>query len=91
MSWGLPELSGEQSYDSYFCNIVAGNDQPVTFVAAAGDAAHHVLYPSASPCVIAVGGTTLTLAQVAPLANPLQLNYGAEIGWSHTGGGSQRV
>ena len=87
MSWGYPDFSGEQQYDRYFCNIVAGNGQPVTFLAAAGDAAHHVLYPSASPCVIAVGGTTLTLAEAAPLANPLQLNYGAEIGWSHTGGG----
>jgi subtilase family serine protease len=87
MSWGTPEVSGEQSYDSYFCNIVTGNGQPVTFVAASGDAPHHVLYPSASPCVIAVGGTILTLAQAAPLANPLELNYGAEIGWDHTGGG----
>ena len=87
MSWGLPEIGGEQSYDSYFCNIVAGNGQPVTFFAASGDAGHHVLYPSASPCVIAVGGTTLTLAQATPLASPLQLNYGAESGWAHSGGG----
>jgi subtilase family serine protease len=87
MSWGMLEFSGEQAYDSYFCNIVAGNGQPVTFVAASGDGGHHPLYPAASPCVIAAGGTLLALSTVNPLANPLQLNYGAEVGWAHGGGG----
>ncbi len=87
MSWGGGEFSGEQAYDSYFCNIVNGAGQPVTFFASSGDGGHGVIYPSASPCVIAVGGTTLTLAQAAPLANPLQLNYGAENGWRDSGGG----
>jgi subtilase family serine protease len=87
MSWGTPELSGDQQYDSYLCNIVAGNGQAVTFFAASGDAGHHVLYPASSPCVIAVGGTTLVLGQAAPLPNPLQLNYGVETAWSLSGGG----
>ena len=87
MSFGAPEFSGEQQYDSYFCNIVAGNGQPVTFVAASGDAGHHPEYPATSPCVVAAGGTTLVLSQVTPLANPLQLNYGTEIAWSGSGGG----
>jgi len=87
MSFGAPEFNGEQQYDSYFCNILAGNGQPVTFVAASGDAGHHPEYPSTSPCVVAAGGTTLALSQVTPLPNPLQLNYGAEFAWSGSGGG----
>jgi subtilase family serine protease len=91
MSFGVPDFSGEQQYDSYFCNIVSGNGQPVTFVAASGDAGHHPEYPSTSPCVVAAGGTTLALSQVTPLANPLQLNYGSEFGWSGSGGGVSSI
>jgi subtilase family serine protease len=87
MSWGEPEFSGEQSFDSYLCNIVNGNGQPVTFFTSSGDGGHGANYPAASPCVIAVGGTTLTLKQAAPLGNPLQLNYGTESGWRDSGGG----
>ncbi len=87
MSWGSQEFSGETSYDSYFCNIVNGNGQPVIFVAASGDAGHHPIYPGASNCVISVGGTTLALSTVLPPSNPLQLNYGVEIAWSGSGGG----
>lgn len=74
ISWGGGEFSGEQAYDSYFCNIVNGNGQPVTFVAASNEAT----YPATSPCVIAAGGTTLVLTTTAPLGNPLQLDYGTE-------------
>ncbi|MGC2108342.1 MAG: S53 family peptidase [Candidatus Korobacteraceae bacterium] len=87
MSFGSPDFSGEQQYDSYFCNILNGNGQPVTFVASSGDAGHHPEYPATSPCVLAAGGTTLALSQVTPLANPFQLDYGSEIGWSGSGGG----
>ena len=87
MSWGNLEFNGENGYDSYFCNIVNGNGQPVTFVAGSGDGGHHPLYPAASNCVIAAGGTTLTLSTVLPLANPLQLNYGVEMAWPDSGGG----
>jgi len=87
MSFGSPDFAGEEQYDSYFCNIVAGNGLPVTFVAASGDGGHHPLYPSTSPCVIAAGGTTLVLGQATPLPSPLQLNYGTEIAWSGSGGG----
>ncbi len=59
----------------------------MTFFAASGDAGHHTLYPASSPCVIAVGGTTLVLGKTTPLPNPLQLNYGVEIAWSLSGGG----
>jgi len=87
MSWGEGEFNGEQANDSYFCNIVNGNGQPVTFFASSGDGGHGTIYPAASPCVIAVGGTLLVLAQSTPLPNPLQLNYGTENGWSGSGGG----
>jgi len=87
MSWGGSEFSGEQEYDSYFCNIVNGNGQGVTFFASSGDGGHGTIYPSASPCVIAVGGTTLILSTAAPLANPLQLDYGTENAWRLSGGG----
>ena len=59
----------------------------MTFFASSGDGGHGTIYPSASPCVIAVGGTTLTLGQAAPLGNPLQLNYGTENAWRDGGGG----
>jgi subtilase family serine protease len=74
ISWGSGEFSGEQQYDSYFCNVIAGKDQPVTFVASTNEAS----YPATSPCVIAAGGTTLILSTAAPPSNPLQLNYGTE-------------
>jgi len=86
MSWGGGEDPSELSYDSYFCNISNSNGA-VTFFASSGDGGHGTIYPSASPCVIAVGGTTLTLKQAAPLANFLQLNYGTENGWRDSGGG----
>jgi len=87
MSFGSQDFIGEQQYDSYFCNVVNGNGQPVTFVASSGDAGHNPEYPGTSPCVTAVGGTELVLGQAAPLANPLQLNYGSESAWAGSGGG----
>ena len=87
MSWGEAEFNGEQNYDRYFCNILNGNGEPVTFVAATGDSGHDTYYPSTSPCVVAAGGTTLALATGAPLSNPLELNYGTETAWADGSGG----
>jgi subtilase family serine protease len=88
MSWGYPEFNGENAYDSYFCNIVNGNGQPVTFVAASGDDTHQTtLYPGASNCVIAAGGTNLVLSTPRPLPNPTQLDYGVETAWFYGSGG----
>ncbi len=87
MSWGGSEFNGEQDYDSYFCNIVNGAGQPVTFVASTGNGGHGTIYPSTSPCVIAAGGTTLILRTATPLPDPLQLNYGVETALSGSGGG----
>src|SRR5260370_29386982 len=55
MSFGGSEFMGETNYDFHF---TAPN---VTFVAASGDNASGVEYPSASSYVLAVGGTTANL------------------------------
>jgi subtilase family serine protease len=55
MSWGESEYSSETADDSNF------SSPSTTFVASAGDGGHVTGYPAASPNVIAVGGTTLTL------------------------------
>lgn len=87
MSWGGGEFQGEQQSDSAFCNIVNGNGDPVTFVTSTGDGGHGTQYPAVSPCVVAVGGTTLTLATAVPGPNPFSLNYGHENAWHGSGGG----
>src|SRR5271157_475356 len=79
MSWGTTEFWGESSYDSIF-TTPAGHTG-VTFVAASGDSGawYGPMYPSVSPNVLAVGGTTLTLAAGS--------TYGSETGWSGSTGG----
>ncbi|MGA2131819.1 MAG: S53 family peptidase [Bryobacteraceae bacterium] len=74
MSWGFNEYSEEVDSDSHF--TVPG----VTFVAASGDSGHGVLYPSASPYVVAVGGTELTLNSNG--------TWKSEVAWSGSGGGA---
>ena len=76
MSWTSGEFSGERSLDNHF---VANG---VTFLAASGDTGTGVAYPAASPYVIGVGGTSLTLD-----ANG---NYGSEAAWGGSGGGLSR-
>ena len=75
MSWGGGEFSGENSttYDGHFSH--AG----VAFVASSGDAGAPIEWPAASPNVLAVGGTALTLGTGGA--------YGSEAGWSGSGGG----
>lgn len=87
MSWGEGEFQGEQQNDSYFCNILNGNGQPVTFLASSGDGGHGTGYPAASPCVISVGGTTLVLSTTNQPSNTFQLNYGHEQAWRDSSGG----
>ncbi len=72
-SWGGGESSGETSYDSHF--VQSG----VSFFVSAGDAGLPAEYPSASPNVISVGGTTLTFNSNGTVAS--------ETGWSSGGGG----
>jgi subtilase family serine protease len=76
MSWGGSEFSGETSNDKVF------NVSKVVFFAAAGDQ-EGVEYPSVSPNVVAVGGTTLN-------REPGEVNFlniEAEITWEDGGGG----
>ncbi len=71
-SWGGTEFSGESAYDSSFL------DSGVSYFAASGDSGGVVMYPSASPDVISVGGTSL-LFNSEGLAS--------ETAWSDGGGG----
>jgi hypothetical protein len=73
MSWGGSEFSGETSYDSHFSR--AG----VAFVASSGDNGAPASWPAASPNVLSVGGTALTLG-----AGNV---WSSEVGWSGSGGG----
>ena len=81
MSWGGSEFSGEQDYDMYF------QAPGVTYFAATGDDGCGTIYPSTSPYVVAVGGTTLSLLTSTPPPTPLGTTYGSESAWSGSGGG----
>ncbi|HZD74267.1 MAG TPA: S53 family peptidase [Actinomycetota bacterium] len=71
-SWGASEFSDESSFDSHFT-------QPgVSFFASSGDSGTPATYPSASPGVISVGGTTLHFSGGT---------FTSETGWSGSGGG----
>jgi subtilase family serine protease len=71
-SWGGSEFSGEAANDSHFVH------SGVSFFVSSGDAGTPAEYPSASPNVISVGGTTLHFS-----GNTVS----SETGWSGSGGG----
>lgn len=71
-SWGGAEFSGENAYDSHFSH------SGVSFFVSSGDNGTPAEYPSSSPNVISVGGTTLNF-------NGGTLS--SETGWSGSGGG----
>ncbi len=71
-SWGGSEFSGESGYDAHFTR--AGT----SFFVSSGDAGLPAEYPSASPKVISVGGTTLHFSGST---------FTGETGWSSGGGG----
>jgi subtilase family serine protease len=73
-SWGGGEFSGESSYDSHF--TASGVS---VFVSAGDSGGSSAEYPSASPNVISVGGTTLHFDGSGAFAG--------ETGWSDGGGG----
>jgi subtilase family serine protease len=73
MSWGGSEFSTETSYDSYF------SASGITFFASSGDNGAGVIWPSSSPNVVGVGGTTLNLNSNGAVIS--------EMAWSGSGGG----
>jgi hypothetical protein len=77
MSWGSSEFASETAYDSYF-TAPAGHIG-ITFVASSGDAGAGTTWPSVSPNVLAVGGTTLSTNASG--------TYSGETAWSGSGGG----
>ncbi|HWE02285.1 MAG TPA: S53 family peptidase [Tepidisphaeraceae bacterium] len=83
MSWGVDEFSGETALDN-FLTTPAGH-QSVTFVAASGDTgtSPDVQWPAASPNVVSVGGSTLTLNTVTTASGAVETTYtGATAGIS---------
>jgi subtilase family serine protease len=80
MSWGGSESRGEGSSDSTF--VKTG----VTFMASSGDSGAGTEWPSASPNVIGVGGTQLSMATGGGLASAF-----TETAWNGSGGGCSSV
>jgi subtilase family serine protease len=72
-SWGGSEFSSEASYDAHF------TQSGVSFFVSSGDSGLPAEYPSASPNVISVGGTTLHFDTNG--------TFVSETGWSGGGGG----
>lgn len=71
-SWGAAEFAAETGYDGHF-------SQPgVSFFVSSGDNGTPAEYPSSSPNVVSVGGTTLA---------GIGLPSFSETGWSGSGGG----
>jgi len=79
MSWGGGEASGDTSLDADFTH--AGT----FYTASSGDSGHGVIYPSSSPNVIAVGGTTLNGC------SGTSCNFTSETAWSGSGGGISAI
>ncbi|MDX6469780.1 MAG: hypothetical protein QOF75_1583 [Gaiellaceae bacterium] len=71
-SWGGPESSGESATDAHFAA------PGVSFFVSSGDNGTPAEYPSASPNVVSVGGTTLNISGSTLVS---------ETGWSSGGGG----
>lgn len=72
MSFGADEGNWTAGVDSAFTGA------NMSYLAATGDSGAGVSWPSVSPNVVAVGGTTLTYSGSGPRS---------EVGWSGTGGG----
>jgi kumamolisin len=73
MSWGSGEFSGETACDTVFTT------PGIVYLASAGDSPG-VIWPSASPNVVSVGGTALS-------RNPNTGFFQAELAWQQAGGG----
>jgi hypothetical protein len=78
MSWGSGEYSSETGDDSTF--TTPSSHAGVTFLASSGDSGAPDSYPSASPNVVSVGGTTLKLDSSG--------NITSETAWGNSHGSS---
>ncbi|HTQ39327.1 MAG TPA: S53 family peptidase [Pirellulales bacterium] len=78
-SWGGSEYNGESSEDAHF---TSPSGKGVAFTVAAGDDGTGAEYPSASPDVVSVGGTSLRVTSSG--------SYSSESVWSDGGGGDSR-
>ena len=85
MSFGTNDSRGETIYDSTF------NAQGVTFLAATGDSSAYspMWYPSTSPHVVAVGGTSLQ--NLNATGDYPGTGTNGEVGWFGSGGGVSKV
>ncbi len=81
MSFGLPDETNQLLMDRFF-TTPAGH-QGVVFFASSGDSGAPPIYPSDSPNVVSVGGTTLNLDAGG--------NILSETAWAGSGGGQSTV
>jgi subtilase family serine protease len=77
MSWGGSESSSETTDDSSYFDHAG-----TRYTASAGDSGHGVIYPSSSPNIVAVGGTTLNGCSGTSCSG-----FTSETSWSDGGGG----
>ncbi len=76
MSWGGGEFRGEDTLDSHFTT------ENVVYFGASGDSPSKIIYPAASPNVVAAGGTTINRDSNG--------NFLSETAWSSGGGGMSK-
>jgi subtilase family serine protease len=81
MSWGSGEFTSETSTTNNNHYTTPTGHAGVSFFASSGDTGGQVIYPSASPNVVSVGGTSLTLSSDGTGT------YVSESAWSGGGGG----
>ena len=91
-SWGYPEsCAADPSCNGGWTGTQVNDDNyfyrdhwsQITYLASAGDSASEVLFPSASPWVVSVGGTTVN--------RDASGNFLSESCWPDSGGGSSAV
>ena len=75
LSWGAGEFISEATYDSHF-----NKNNGIVYFASSGDSGGQVIYPSASPYVVAVGGTSVKTDSLG--------RFLSETGWNGSGGGT---
>ena len=76
-SWGCGEFSTEANYDPDFYDSYTAT----SYFASSGDSGAGVIYPSASPWVVAAGGTTVN-------RTASNSHFSSESCWSGSGGGA---